>query len=64
VPHLSAVKRTRSDLEMFFLAFCERYGLPRPLVNHCASLHPPSGASVNGSALTGGGCPVLAPQSL
>jgi hypothetical protein len=33
VPHLSAVKRTRSDLEMFFLAFCERYGLPRPLVN-------------------------------
>jgi hypothetical protein len=34
VPHLSAVKRTRSDLEMFFLAFCERYGLPRPLVNH------------------------------
>jgi predicted transcriptional regulator of viral defense system len=64
VPHLSAVKRTRSDLEMFFLAFCERYGLPRPLVNHCASLHPPSGASVNGSALTGDGCPVLAPQSL
>jgi hypothetical protein len=34
VPHLSAVKRTRSDLEMFFLTFCERYGLPRPLVNH------------------------------
>jgi hypothetical protein len=34
VPHLSAVKRTRSDLEMFFLAFCERHDLPRPLVNH------------------------------
>jgi hypothetical protein len=34
VPHLSLVKRSRSDLEMFFLAFCERYGLPRPLVNH------------------------------
>lgn len=34
VPHLSAVKRTRSDLELLFLAFCERYGLARPLVNH------------------------------
>jgi hypothetical protein len=34
VPHLSAVKRSRSDLELFFLAFCERHGLPRPLVNH------------------------------
>jgi hypothetical protein len=34
VPHLSLVKRSRSDLEMFFLTFCERYGLPRPLVNH------------------------------
>ncbi len=34
VPHLSAVKRTRSDLELLFLTFCERYDLPRPLVNH------------------------------
>jgi hypothetical protein len=34
VPHLSLVKRSRSDLELFFLEFCERYGLPRPLVNH------------------------------
>jgi hypothetical protein len=34
VPHLSAVKRSRSDLELFFLAFCERHDLPRPLVNH------------------------------
>jgi hypothetical protein len=34
VPHLSAVKRSRSDLELFFLAFCERHNLPRPLVNH------------------------------
>jgi hypothetical protein len=34
VPHLSAVKRTRSDLELLFLALCERHGLPRPLVNH------------------------------
>jgi hypothetical protein len=34
VPHLSATKRTRSDLELLFLAFCEEHGLPRPLVNH------------------------------
>jgi hypothetical protein len=34
VPHLSATKRTRSDLELLFLALCENHGLPRPLVNH------------------------------
>jgi hypothetical protein len=34
VPHLDAVKRTRSDLELLFLALCERHDLPRPLVNH------------------------------
>ena len=34
VPHLSATKRTRSDLELLFLALCEHHGLPRPLVNH------------------------------
>jgi very-short-patch-repair endonuclease len=34
VPHLSATKRTRSDLELLFLALCRRHGLPRPLVNH------------------------------
>lgn len=33
VPHLSAVKRTRSDLELLFLGLCEEHGLPRPLVN-------------------------------
>lgn len=33
VPHLSAVKRTRSDLELLFLALCDEHGLPRPLVN-------------------------------
>lgn len=33
VPHLSAVKRTRSDLELLFLTFCERHDFPRPLVN-------------------------------
>jgi hypothetical protein len=33
VPHLSAVKRTRSDLELLFLALCDDHGLPRPLVN-------------------------------
>jgi hypothetical protein len=33
VPHLSAVKRTRSDLELLFLGLCDRHGLPRPLVN-------------------------------
>jgi hypothetical protein len=34
VPHLGAVKRTRSDLELLFLGLCERHSLPRPLVNH------------------------------
>jgi very-short-patch-repair endonuclease len=34
VPHLSATKRTRSDLELLFLALCEERELPRPLVNH------------------------------
>jgi len=33
VPHLSATKRTRSDLELLFLALCDKHGLPRPLVN-------------------------------
>ncbi|MBS1889023.1 MAG: type IV toxin-antitoxin system AbiEi family antitoxin domain-containing protein [Actinobacteria bacterium] len=33
VPHLGRVKRTRSDLELRFLALCKRHGLPRPLVN-------------------------------
>lgn len=33
VPHLSATKRTRSDLELLFLTFCDNHGLPRPLVN-------------------------------
>ncbi len=34
VPHLSATKRTRSDLELLFLTLCDEHGLPRPLVNH------------------------------
>jgi very-short-patch-repair endonuclease len=34
VPHLSAVRRTRSDLELLFLALCADHDLPRPLVNH------------------------------
>jgi len=34
VPHLSATRRTRSDLELLFLALCDDHGLPRPLVNH------------------------------
>ena len=34
VPHLSVTKRSRSDLELLFLALCEDHGLPRPLVNH------------------------------
>jgi len=34
VPHLSLVKRSRSDLELLFLGFCERHGFPPPLVNH------------------------------
>jgi very-short-patch-repair endonuclease len=33
VPHLSATKRTRSDLELLFLALCDEHRLPRPLVN-------------------------------
>jgi very-short-patch-repair endonuclease len=33
VPQLSATRRTRSDLELLFLAFCDDHGLPRPLVN-------------------------------
>jgi hypothetical protein len=34
VPHLSAVKRSRSDLELLFLTLCDDHDLPRPLVNH------------------------------
>lgn len=34
VPHLGRVERTRSDLELLFLALCDGHGLPRPLVNH------------------------------
>ncbi len=34
VPHLSATRRTRSDLELLFLALCEDHCLPRPFVNH------------------------------
>jgi hypothetical protein len=34
VPHLSVTKRSRSDLELLFLAICDDHGLPRPLVNH------------------------------
>lgn len=34
VPHLSVTKRSRSDLELLFLALCEDHDLPRPLVNH------------------------------
>jgi very-short-patch-repair endonuclease len=34
VPHLSATRRSRSDLELLFLALCNEHGLPRPLVNH------------------------------
>jgi hypothetical protein len=34
VPHLSATKRTRSDLELLFLGLCKDHDLPRPLVNH------------------------------
>ncbi|HEX4305363.1 MAG TPA: hypothetical protein VHZ54_04960 [Solirubrobacterales bacterium] len=34
VPHLSATKRTRSDLELVFLTFFDEGGLPRPRVNH------------------------------
>jgi hypothetical protein len=35
VPHLDLVRRTRSDLELLFLALCEDHDLPWPLVNHC-----------------------------
>jgi len=34
VPQLGTTRRTRSDLELLFLAVCERHGLPLPLVNH------------------------------
>jgi hypothetical protein len=34
VPHLGAVKRTRSDLELLFLSLCDDHDIPRPLVNH------------------------------
>jgi predicted transcriptional regulator of viral defense system len=34
VPHLSVTKRSRSDLELRFLALCDEHDLPRPLVNH------------------------------
>jgi very-short-patch-repair endonuclease len=34
VPHLGTTRRTRSDLELLFLALCDEHGLPRPLVNH------------------------------
>jgi very-short-patch-repair endonuclease len=33
VPHLGVVKRTRSDLELLFLALCAAHHLPRPEVN-------------------------------
>ncbi len=33
VPHLATTQRTRSDLELLFLALCSRHDLPRPLVN-------------------------------
>jgi very-short-patch-repair endonuclease len=39
VPHLSATRRTRSDLELLFLALCDDHKLPRPLVNHCVHGH-------------------------
>jgi very-short-patch-repair endonuclease len=39
VPHLSAVKRTRSDLELLFLTLCDDHGLPRPLVNRRVAGH-------------------------
>jgi hypothetical protein len=35
-PHLDAVQRTRSDLELLFLALCAAHAPPRPLVNHLA----------------------------
>jgi very-short-patch-repair endonuclease len=34
VPHLGLVRRSRSDLELLFLALCDAHDLPRPLVNH------------------------------
>jgi very-short-patch-repair endonuclease len=34
VPHLSVIRRSRSDLELLFLALCDDHDLPRPLVNH------------------------------
>ena len=38
-PHLERDRRTRTDLELHFLALCERHGLPRPLVNHRVGGH-------------------------
>jgi very-short-patch-repair endonuclease len=34
VPLLGTTRRTRSDLELLFLALCDAHDLPRPLVNH------------------------------
>jgi hypothetical protein len=34
VPHLSVTRRSRSDLELLFLALCDDHDLPPPLVNH------------------------------
>lgn len=39
VPQLGAVRHTRSDLELLFLALCEAHGLPLPLVNHRIAGH-------------------------
>lgn len=39
VPHLSVTKRSRSDLELLFLALCDEHDLPRPLVNHVVHGH-------------------------
>jgi very-short-patch-repair endonuclease len=39
VPHLSAVRRTRSDLELLFLTLCDAHDLPRPLVNRRVAGH-------------------------
>jgi predicted transcriptional regulator of viral defense system len=39
VPHLERVQRSRSDLELRFLALCDMHGLPRPLVNHRVGGH-------------------------
>jgi very-short-patch-repair endonuclease len=39
VPHLGTTKRTRSDLELLFLALCEEHDLPRPEVNVMVGTH-------------------------